>query len=173
MKLLSACPGSSASPAEQTFQWDSRSLSRGNRGQMHHLGMMSLPCANVIFSVRAKEADETAGNVSTQHRGLGQGDLCSQLEEIPCLGSMTLPVRSQRAESCCCELEALRRCLAWPGLAFGAAFSLSSVAGLVKSFPHVLRGPGGAPHARRLHSYVQLKGCRTTLDLIHRFPAEV
>jgi len=35
-------------------------------------------------------------------------------------------------------LEALRRCLAWPGLGLVAAFFLSLVAGLIKSFSHVL-----------------------------------
>lgn len=39
-------------------------------------------------------------------------------------------------------LEALRRCLAWPGLEFVATFFLSSVAGLVKSIPHMLYDPG-------------------------------
>lgn len=47
-----------------------------------------------------------AGSISTQHQGLDQGDLRSQLEEIPTLGSMTLPVLSQHADSCYCELPA-------------------------------------------------------------------
>jgi len=60
----------------------------------------------LFCSMQVKEVDEIAGSVSTQQQGPDQGDLCSQLEEIPWLGSMTLPVLSQRADSCYCELPA-------------------------------------------------------------------
>lgn len=74
----------------------------------------------LFCSMQAKEVDEMAGSISTQHQGLDQGDLCSQLEEIPCLGSMTLPVLSQHADSCCCELPAWGSKevlgMAWPGV---------------------------------------------------------
>lgn len=60
----------------------------------------------LFCSMQVKEVDEMAGSISTQHRGLDQADVCSQLEEIPSMGSMTLPVLSRQADSCYCELPA-------------------------------------------------------------------
>lgn len=85
-----------------------------------------------------------ARSVSTQRRGLGQGDRCSQLKRCPVWAAwhslsflnMPIPVIVNYL------LEALRRCLTWPGREFVATFFLSAVAGLVKSLPHALHEPG-------------------------------